>query len=128
MTKSELRFLHPVVVYTNIQELSVKPTLYFHFDHQHNSLPWCRILTLLKYSHYMNSTIFWDITTCSPLKVNIRFGRSCRLHLQIRRISQVRNQKTEFCLLPAFTLVSCSAFSSTLKMEMIYSSETSVDF
>jgi hypothetical protein len=32
------------------------------------------------------------------------------------------------CLPPAFTLVSCSAYSSTLKMEVICSSETSVDF
>jgi hypothetical protein len=29
---------------------------------------------------------------------------------------------------PAFTLVSCSAYSSTLKMETICSSETPVDF
>jgi hypothetical protein len=32
------------------------------------------------------------------------------------------------CLPPAFTLVSCSASSSTLKIEATYSSETSVDF
>jgi hypothetical protein len=32
------------------------------------------------------------------------------------------------CLPPAFTLVSCSAYSSTLKMEVPCSSETSVDF
>jgi hypothetical protein len=31
-------------------------------------------------------------------------------------------------LQPAFKLVSCSPFSSTLKMEVICSSETSVDF
>jgi hypothetical protein len=31
-------------------------------------------------------------------------------------------------LLPAFTLVSCSAYFSTLKMEAVCSSETSVDF
>jgi hypothetical protein len=31
-------------------------------------------------------------------------------------------------LLPAFTLVSCLAYSSTLKMEAICCSETSVDF
>jgi hypothetical protein len=31
-------------------------------------------------------------------------------------------------LLPAFTLVSCSAYSLTLEMEATYSSETSVDF
>jgi hypothetical protein len=30
----------------------------------------------------MESTIFWDITTCSPLKVNRRFGGTYRLHLQ----------------------------------------------
>jgi hypothetical protein len=29
----------------------------------------------------MNS-IFWDITPCSPLKVNRRFGIECRLHHQ----------------------------------------------
>jgi hypothetical protein len=32
------------------------------------------------------------------------------------------------CLPPAITLVSCSDYSSTLKMEAIYLSETSVDF
>jgi hypothetical protein len=30
----------------------------------------------------MRSTIFWDITPCSPLKVNRRFGRIYRLQLQ----------------------------------------------
>jgi hypothetical protein len=33
-----------------------------------------------------------------------------------------------FCLPPAFTVVSCSAYSSTLKMETICSSELSVEF
>jgi hypothetical protein len=28
------------------------------------------------------SSIFWDITPCSPLKINLRFGRICRLSLQ----------------------------------------------
>jgi hypothetical protein len=32
---------------------------------------------------YVKSTIFWDITSCSPLSVN-RFGGTCRLHLQGR--------------------------------------------
>jgi hypothetical protein len=58
----------------------------------------------------MKSTIFWDITSCSPLNVNRQFRGTYRLHLQ-----------------PAFTLVSCSAFSFTLKMEVICSSETSID-
>jgi hypothetical protein len=40
-------------------------------------------------SKYMSSkccpkiSIFWDITSCSPLKVDRRFGGTCRLHLQI---------------------------------------------
>jgi hypothetical protein len=40
----------------------------------------------------MKSSIFLDITPCNPLKVNRRFGGTCRLHLQERRISQARNQ------------------------------------
>jgi hypothetical protein len=50
----------------------------------------------------MKSIIFWDITPYSPLE--------------------------ELCLTPAFTPVSCSAYSLTLKMEKICSSETSVHF
>jgi hypothetical protein len=38
------------------------------------------------------------------------------------------NLELFFCLQLAFTLVSYSAYSWTLKMEAIYSSETSVDF
>jgi hypothetical protein len=38
------------------------------------------------------STIFWDITPCSPLEVNRLFGGTYRLHLQGRRISRARNQ------------------------------------
>jgi hypothetical protein len=39
------------------------------------------------------STIFWDITPCSPLKFNRRFGGTHRLCLQGRRISRARNQR-----------------------------------
>jgi hypothetical protein len=42
---------------------------------------------------YIKSTIFWDITPCSPLNVNRRFGGTYRLYLQGRRISQTRNQR-----------------------------------
>jgi hypothetical protein len=41
----------------------------------------------------MKIIIFWDITPCSPLKVNWRFGRTFRLLLQGRGISQSRNQR-----------------------------------
>jgi hypothetical protein len=40
----------------------------------------------------MTNFIFWDIMPCSRLKVNGRFGETCRLHIQSRRISQARNQ------------------------------------
>jgi hypothetical protein len=36
----------------------------------------------------MKITVFWDITPCSPLKFNRRFGRTYHLHLQGRKISQ----------------------------------------
>jgi hypothetical protein len=40
----------------------------------------------------MKSSIFWDITPCSPLKINRSFEGKCRLHLQISRISDGRNE------------------------------------
>jgi hypothetical protein len=39
----------------------------------------------------MKSSIFWDVTLCTLLKVNWRFGGTCCLHLQDQRISQARN-------------------------------------
>jgi hypothetical protein len=41
----------------------------------------------------MNSFVFWDIMPCSPLKVDRRFGATCRLHLQGRRLSQTTHQR-----------------------------------
>jgi hypothetical protein len=35
--------------------------------------------------------IFWDITPCSPLRINRRFGGTYRLHLRGRKISWARN-------------------------------------
>jgi hypothetical protein len=64
----------------------------------------------------IKSSTFWDITPCSPLTVNRHFRGTHRLHLQGR-----------LSLPPAFTLISCSAYSTT-KMEAIRSSETSADF
>jgi hypothetical protein len=39
----------------------------------------------------MKSSIFWDVTQCSPLKFN-HVSDVRHLHLQGRRISHVRNQ------------------------------------
>jgi hypothetical protein len=49
----------------------------------------CKVLTAV----VMKSSVFWDITPFSPLKVNRRFGGTRRLHVQGRRISQARNQR-----------------------------------
>jgi hypothetical protein len=54
---------------------------------------WFEVLTAV----VMKSTIFWDITPCSPLSVNRRFGGTCRLLFQGRRIRRVRNQRESRC-------------------------------
>jgi hypothetical protein len=63
-------------------------------------------------------------TPCSRLKVNRRFGGTRRPHHHSRIISRAWKQVAS----RAFTLVSCSTYSSILNMEAICSSETSVDF
>jgi hypothetical protein len=76
---------------------------------------------------FMKSTIFLNITQCSPLKVNRRFGGKYLLHLQGRRISRARTS-VKAVIATCFYAGSCLAYSSTLKMVAICSSETSVDF
>jgi hypothetical protein len=78
----------------------------------------------------MKSTVFLDVISCSSSKVNRRFGGKYGLHFQCLRIRVSRAntiRKTGGKQPPAFTLVSCSSYSSSLKMETICSSETSVD-
>jgi hypothetical protein len=41
------------------------------------------------------STIFWDITPCSPLKVNRRFGGTYRLHIRGRILSRAKKQRED---------------------------------
>jgi hypothetical protein len=74
----------------------------------------------------MKNSIFWDAALCSPVKVKIPFGKTYRLHLQGRRVSQARNQHE----VNSKQISSCChlAYYSTLKMEAICSSETLVDF
>jgi hypothetical protein len=71
-------------------------------------------------------TISWDKTPCRPLKVNQRFGWIGRLHFQSGRIS--REWKQVVSLPPAFTFISWYTYIFTLKMEAVYSPETSFDF
>jgi hypothetical protein len=73
---------------------------------------------------FMKITVFWDITPHSPLNVSWSFGGTYRLHIPVR-VSRTKYYRDS--IPPAFTLVSCSTYS-TLKMEGICSSETLVDF
>jgi hypothetical protein len=56
---------------------------------------------------FTKSSILWDITQCSPLKVKRRFGGTKSLPSSGSKNKPSRNQ---LCLPPAFTLVSCSAY------------------
>jgi hypothetical protein len=67
-----------------------------------------------------------DTVSRNPVKVNQRFGRTYRLHLQCRIISK-KAARTDL-LAVYFVLVSCLAYSSALKVEAIFSSERSFDF
>jgi hypothetical protein len=78
----------------------------------------------------MMSCILSVITLSRPLKDNRRFGGATRLSLLGRRVDKERT-KPEPCSkqhLKFFALMSCCDYNSTLKMEMIFSSETFVDF
>jgi hypothetical protein len=78
-------------------------TLIFFFFYEHTSYRWLTIFNLspshikIKLCHagfevltavVMKSTIFWDVTLHSPLKVNRRLGETCWHHLQDWRISR----------------------------------------
>jgi hypothetical protein len=92
----------------------------------------------------IKSSVFWDITPCSPFKVNQHFGGTCHLHFQGRSISLVRNQceagtkksketskkqvVSRALLATCFILFFSLAYSLSLKMEETCSPETSVDF
>jgi hypothetical protein len=39
------------------------------------------------------SSVFWDIMSCSPLKVSRHFGGTCHLHLQVCGIKQETSMK-----------------------------------
>jgi hypothetical protein len=81
----------------------------------------------------MKSSIFWDVTPCSPLKVNRRFGRTCRLYFNGRRIRPARNKRevkrketsTDFQRttrpdrnLPTYCFVGCDATWSGRRLPM----------
>jgi hypothetical protein len=67
------------------------------------------------------SSVFGDVTPCSPARINQRLGGPYRLYLQETSKKQAR-------IAACFLLVSCLAYSSTLKMEAICSSEMLIGF
>jgi hypothetical protein len=87
----------------------------------------------------MKSSIFWDITPCSPIESQPTFREnmslcvppdftlvSCFVSFFILKMEVTYS--FEIYLRPAFMLVFCIAYFSTLKLEAIYFSETSVEF
>jgi hypothetical protein len=74
--------------------------------------------------------IRYSLTIFHFTPYNLIYSQRLKKTLTVEEISRARNQRESLmlCLPPAFTLVSCSAYSSTLKKEAICSSETSVDF
>jgi hypothetical protein len=69
-----------------------------HASHAHFQI-FCPLLCPNTKAHFpFKGSVFSDITPCSLLKVNRRFGEIFRLHLQVRKLSHARNLH---CLLPA---------------------------
>jgi hypothetical protein len=66
------------------------------------------VLTLM----VIDDTVFWDITPCSPLKLNRSLAETY-LHLQGRSISQ----QNFACFLPTSSWFFCLAYSTILKIE-----------
>jgi hypothetical protein len=90
------------------------------------------------------SSQLWNITPCSAVKVSIRSGETCRFHLQGRKIVHTINQHKSgsyisylfyavlivclLCLLFDSVWFASLAYSSTIKLDSTFSSETSVQF
>jgi hypothetical protein len=74
------------------------------------------------------SSVLWNTTQCvdCPLRMNGRFWGKWRFQYQCG-VSQSLCKKIHL-LATFFMLVSCSAYSTTFKMEVTYTSEMFVDF
>jgi hypothetical protein len=65
--------------------------------------------------------LFWDRMTCSAVKSQLTFRRNIQ--------PPSSDLKSKTVIIPdCFILISCLAYSSTLKVEAIYFSEESADF
>jgi hypothetical protein len=77
---------------------------------------------------YVKCCAYWDISLCSPMKVNRCYGGTYRFHLQDWRVSEARKQQAAVLIAACFMLVCWLVYSLSLKMEEICLSETSADF
>jgi hypothetical protein len=70
-----------------------------------------------------SETYLWVVTPCSQVEDHRNFEATYRLYLQDTRLNQTRA-----LFATCFTLVLCLAYSSTMKMAITCTSETSADF
>jgi hypothetical protein len=105
-----------IPIYHRLPEMCDSPDQAAHYHNLEQVSPLTRHLAGYIGKYLLKGTIFWDITPCSPLNVNRRFGETYHLHLQGRRLLDT-----------CFYAGSCLVYSSTLKMEALFSSETSID-
>jgi hypothetical protein len=80
-------------------------------SHSHKTFVGFEVLTAMR----IKNPIFWDMTPCSPLKLNRRF----------RGISRLRAANLALLAI-CLTLSLCLAYSPKMKMEAKYFSETLV--
>jgi hypothetical protein len=73
----------------------------------------------------MQDLRFWDITPCSALKVDRRFGGISNASIRAICVCKLVHLTL---LATCFILFSCSAYPSPMKMQDTCSSVTSVDF
>jgi hypothetical protein len=90
LPETEITERHTLILCRRVWcELNMYSNFQFHKQFIYHKLKW-----------NLKSTIFCDITPCSLLKVNRRFGGIYRLHRQGRRITRARNklQRKWFCI------------------------------
>jgi hypothetical protein len=109
------------IQYRTSQDKRIRPDNFLLIQIKQRKKMWDEVLKAM----VTKSTIFWDITPCSPLSTDV--SEKHRLHFQGRKkTSPARNQQSS-----AFHLLLCSFLSRLtfpiLKMEEICSAETPVD-
>jgi hypothetical protein len=74
-----------------------------------------------------STSLLWDMTLFIMMKTSRRFGGKFQLHLPGLRVSQTRNKQAAYSKKSSafFVQVYCMNYSSALRMESIFSSETS---